>query len=151
MAHKKKKQVEKPKEVEEELVKETISMKTGKGVLKRIKKSETTKPTQEPLVETAEPIAKTIPMENPVSSKDINTQEGEITAKKSCFKRVKKLQITRRGVVLCEFSSPGSPALTKHQALDVAHKLKNRKHNQEEVQFEKVIMETENDSDGSDT
>lgn len=54
------------KEVEEDT-------KTGKGVLKRTKKSakkpsdsENTKPTQEPILETVEPIAKTISMENHV-------------------------------------------------------------------------------------
>lgn len=71
--HKTMEEVEKPKEVEEELVKETIPTKTSKGVLKRPKKSskkpsdsETTKSTQEPVVETVEPIDEIIPVENPV-------------------------------------------------------------------------------------
>ncbi|CAI9278740.1 unnamed protein product [Lactuca saligna] len=71
----KKKQEEKPREVEEELVEETIPTKTSKW--------------------------------------------GEPAAKKHGAKRVKKLQFTRKGVVLRVLSTPGSPTSKKHQALDV--------------------------------
>lgn len=105
-------------------------------------------PTQEPVVETVEPIV--VEISDPVPSIATITQESEPFAKKGGSKRVKKLQFTRWGVILHEVSSHGSPTSKKHRALEFSQGLKKRKHDQVEVQFHKVTVETENDSDGSD-
>lgn len=82
-----------PKEVEENVVKETVPSKTGKWVLKRTKKPdkkpskfEITKPTSEPIVQNVDLIAETIPMENPAPIAAIITQEGEPAVKKRLLK-----------------------------------------------------------------
>lgn len=69
------------------------------------------------------------------------------------LKGLKKLQFTRWGVILHEVSSHGSPTSKKHRALDVVQRLKKRNHDQDEVQFEKLNVDTKNDShsDDSDT
>lgn len=63
-----------------------------------------------------------------------------------------KLQFTRKGPFFLEVSSPRSPASKKYRALDVVKKLKKRKHDdQPTIQFDKVTVETNNESDGYDT
>ncbi|CAI9260128.1 unnamed protein product [Lactuca saligna] len=108
---------------EEEVVKENVPTKTGKRVLKRTKntvkkpyESETTKPIEEPIIETVEPIVEKIPMENPTYIIATIAQVGEP-----------------------DLSSPGSVVSRNRTVLDVVQKLKKRKATPVEDKLEDVF------------
>lgn len=65
--------------------------------------------------------------------------------------RVKKLQFTRRGVVIWEISSPNSPTSRKRSTLDVVHKLKKWKQTPVENNKAVVVFKSDHDSDDTDT
>ncbi|CAI9303658.1 unnamed protein product [Lactuca saligna] len=95
------------KKVEEQVVKESVPTKTSRGVLKITKnptkkpsESKTMKLTEVPTVEIVEPVAGKVSYETVAPIVDTLTKEGEPVATNGVLKRVKKLQFTRRGVVV---------------------------------------------------
>lgn len=73
----------------------------------------------------------------------------ESSGLKRAFKTKRILQYTRKVIVLREVSTPRYSASKKSQALDVAQRIKKRKHDKFEASFEKVLMETEDDSESN--
>ncbi|CAI9286818.1 unnamed protein product [Lactuca saligna] len=132
----KKKQVEKPPNVEEENMKETTHSKSG--VLKSTKKptkkptdSPIKKPIQDSVIESVEP--KNVDSSNPISS-----QKG--------LMKIRRPQFNNKGVLFCEVSIPVSLASKKRQALDMAHKLQKNKC-KIPVLLDNVKVKTDQDSD----
>lgn len=63
---------------------------------------------------------------------------------------MKKLQFTRKGVVVREVSSASSLASRKRSAFEVTQKLKRQKPSTTKETIENVV-ESDNDSDGTNT
>lgn len=134
--YKKTKPVEKSQLVEEELVKEIIPTKIG--VLKLTKKP--AKNSSASLIKTTthEPVFERVKSPVIESSNPRSSTKGTM--------KIRKLHVTKRGLLIQEVLFPSLPASKKHQVIDMAQKL-HKKKRKDQVPLANLRGETEDDSD----
>lgn len=125
--------------MQEEVAKETITTKTRKGVLKRKK----------PIVKKQSDVVppKDIPKEVVLKSQDEASPKIQSFVLKNAFKTKRSLQYMRKGIIIRDVLTHVSPESKNHQSLDVAQRLKKRKLDTTEASYEKVTVETEDESE----